>query len=141
MDQITDFITKFLPGPGLLPAWQLLVATTAIINALQNFVSDNGSKLVYANAAKRGEVNPLQARDFGVWTLTSGMVRAYAAFSITDPVVYNMALATYVIAAGHFFSELLIFRTCGLTFGAISPIIVASTSIFWMVTARSFYLA
>lgn len=40
--------------------------------------------------------------------------------------VYDMALFTYLIAFGHFSSELLIFRTAGLNPGTISPVIVSS---------------
>ncbi|EJU04681.1 Erg28-domain-containing protein [Dacryopinax primogenitus] len=140
MEHVQEFVTKYLPIPSLLPAWTLLVGTTAIINGLQNFLGDSGSKLVYIKGAKKGLVNPLQARNFGLWTLTAGVVRLYAAYNITNAAVYDIAIATYVIAAVHFFTELLVFGTCGLTGGAISPIVVASSSLFWMISQRAFYL-
>ncbi|KZO96711.1 Erg28-like protein [Calocera viscosa TUFC12733] len=140
MDQIQELVTKYLPGPGLLPAWNLIAASTAVIYAVQNLLSDKGSKLVYLNGAKQGLVNPLQSRNFGIWSLTSGMVRFYVAYNITNPVVYNIGLGTYVIALFHFLSEWLVFGTCALGGGVVSPIIVASTSIVWMVSQREFYV-
>lgn len=39
--------------------------------------------------------------------------------------IYDMALMTYLIAFGHFSSELLIFRTARVNLGVLSPVIVA----------------
>jgi hypothetical protein len=41
--------------------------------------------------------------------------------------VYDMALFSYLIAFGHFSSEVLIFRTAGVNFGTISPFLVSCT--------------
>jgi Erg28 like protein len=89
-------------------------------------------------------VTPLQARTFGIWTLTSAVVRLYAAYNITNKVyarlsfrsrkrvlypfsrVYDMAFFTYLIAFAHFSSELLIFKTASINPGVMSPVIVSS---------------
>lgn len=86
-------------------------------------------------------VTALQARTFAVWTLTSAVIRFYAAYNInnktsvplffsrsllTRPSFYDMAFISYLIAFGHFSSELLIFRTATLNAGVISPVIVSS---------------
>jgi Erg28 like protein len=42
--------------------------------------------------------------------------------------IYDMTLFTFLIAFGHFTSELLIFRTATINFGVLSPCIVASES-------------
>jgi hypothetical protein len=39
--------------------------------------------------------------------------------------IYDMAFFTYLIAFGHFTSEVLIFRTAKLNVGVMSPLIVA----------------
>ena len=44
-----------------------------------------------------------------------------------------MALISYLIAFGHFFSELFIYRTAGLSFGSISPVIVSSECLYFRV--------
>lgn len=103
-----------------------------------------------------GPVTALQARTFAVWTLTSAVVRLYAAYNIQNKAcvrphlaqprehlnlrepffplriasVYDIALFTYLIAFGHFSSELLIFRTAGLNVGTLSPVIVSSAHPF-----------
>lgn len=91
-------------------------------------------------------VTPLQARTFAVWTLTSAIVRAYAAYHIHDKTfvrpkpespagitltpsiarTYDMAMLTYLIAFGHFSSEWLIFRSAKFGAGLLGPIIVSS---------------
>lgn len=88
-------------------------------------------------------VTPLQARTFGAWTLTSAIVRAYAAYNISNkpfvfPImgparwlnlsfsIYDMAMLTYLIAFGHFFSEFLIFRTAKFGAGLLGPAVVSS---------------
>lgn len=147
-------------GPGYLPRWQLLVATTAILNAFSNFRNPEAARLVY-NAAPRGDstflvlvleqhlaklpsVSALQSRTFAIWTLTSGMVRAFAAYNTSDPVyvllrslvqyhpltelrhsVYKMTFLTYAFAFLHFASECFVYRTAKLSAGTISPFIVS----------------
>ncbi|KZT59132.1 ergosterol biosynthesis protein Erg28 [Calocera cornea HHB12733] len=140
MDQIQDLVTKYAPGPGLLPLWNLIAGSTAVIYAFQNLASDSGSKLVYLAGARKGLVNTLQSRNFALWSLTNGIVRFYFAYNVGNPVVYDITLATYVIATLHFLSEWLVFRTCALGGGVVSPLIVAGSSIVWMTTQREFYL-
>lgn len=90
-------------------------------------------------------VTALQARTFAVWTLTSAVVRAYAAYNINNKMsvippssnarrsplasIYDMAFLTYLIAFAHFSSELLIFRTASINVAVLSPVIVSSMSI------------
>lgn len=133
-----DRILPYLPqSAGYLAYWQLLVATTAVFNSVQNFVTLKLTKRIYN---KTPLVTPLQARTFAVWTLVSAVVRFYAAYHINNKPVYDMALFTYLIAFGHFSSELLIFRTAGLNPGTISPCIVSTTSLIWMFQQYDFYV-
>ena len=100
-------------------------------------------------------MNPLQARTFGIWTLTSAVVRFYAAYNITNKLsvliascdtpqaacrradmfylnphrIYDMALFTYLFAFFHFGSEILIFRTTKIGVPVLSPVIVSSKSL------------
>jgi len=46
--------------------------------------------------------------------------------------IYDMALLTYLFAFAHFSSEILIFRTAKISIPVLSPVIVASTSRFFL---------
>jgi len=134
-----QFFLDCLPkSEGWLAQWQLLVSTVAALNAIQNFVTLELTKRVYSGAA--ATVTPLQARTFAAWTMTSAVVRAYAAYHIEYKPIYDMALFTYLIAFGHFTSELLIFRTAKMNAGIIAPLLVASTTLVWMIKDYHFYI-
>ncbi|EAU85485.1 hypothetical protein CC1G_06386 [Coprinopsis cinerea okayama7 len=136
---MADRILALLPqSEGWLAYWQLVVAATAVFNSLQNFVTLKLTRRIYNKNPQ--PVTPLQARTFAVWTLTSAVVRAYAAYNITNKVIYDMAFFTYLIAFGHFSSELLIFRTASINPGVISPVIVSTTSLAWMFLQYDFYV-
>ncbi|CAA7267142.1 unnamed protein product [Cyclocybe aegerita] len=133
-------LAPYLPKTaGWLAYWQLFVATTAVFNTVQNFVTLKFTRRVYNNVPS-ASVTALQARTFAVWTLTSAIIRAYAAYNINNKIIYDMAFFTYLIAFGHFSSELFIFRTCKLGPGVISPVIVSTTSLIWMFTQYDFYV-
>ncbi|KAF5377364.1 hypothetical protein D9757_008014 [Collybiopsis confluens] len=133
-------LASVLPSaPGWLPIWQLVVASAAIFNAIQNYATLTLTKRLYACAPHL--VNPLQARAFGTWTLTSAVIRGYAAYHIHNKAVYDIAIFSYLIAFGHFTSELLIFKTAKLNGPVLSPFIVSSLSMLWMITQYDFYVS
>ncbi|KAI0059121.1 Erg28-domain-containing protein [Artomyces pyxidatus] len=131
-----------LPGPagGLLPYWQFLIASVALLNGLQNIRSPDLCQRLYS-VKSEAEVTPLQARAFGTWTMTSAVARFYAAYNITDRAVYHMTVWTYIIALLHFTSEIAIFRTAKLEMSSVMPFLVAGTSIIWMIMQYNFYLS
>ncbi|KDQ57177.1 hypothetical protein JAAARDRAFT_178759 [Jaapia argillacea MUCL 33604] len=130
----------YLPqAEGWLPKWQLLVAVTAVFNTAQNFVTLKLTRRIYNNVPPQS-VTALQARTFAIWTLTAAVVRFYAAYNINEKIIYDMALFTYLFAFVHFFSELVIFRTARINVGVMSPVIVATTSLIWMLKQYDFYV-
>jgi len=120
--------------------WQIAVAATALFNTVQNFVTLHFTKRLYNNVPATQPVTPLQARTFGIWTLTASVVRLYAAYNIHNKAIYDMALLTYLFAFGHFSSEILIFRTTKISIPVLSPVIVATTSLAWMILQYDFYV-
>ncbi|KAG8216360.1 hypothetical protein J3R82DRAFT_6441 [Butyriboletus roseoflavus] len=113
----------------------------AIFNTVQNFATLKLTRRLYIGVAPTSSkpllpapstrhnaptVTGLQARTFAAWTLTAAVVRGYAAYNIHSKVVYDMALFTYLIAFGHFTSELFIFRTAKFNVPVLSPMIVSS---------------
>ncbi|GAC96165.1 hypothetical protein PHSY_003745 [Pseudozyma hubeiensis SY62] len=71
------------------------------------------------------KVTPLSARLFGVWNITSAIIRIYAAYNIHDKVAYELCMWSFVIALVHFVSETFVYKTTKLGPGIISPLIVA----------------
>ncbi|KII89913.1 hypothetical protein PLICRDRAFT_53052 [Plicaturopsis crispa FD-325 SS-3] len=136
----TQVLADFLPkAEGWLPKWQLVVASLAIFNTVQNFTTLKLTRRLY-NAVPTTYVTPLQARTFAIWTLTSAIVRGYAAYNIHDKAIYDITLFTYLLAFGHFSSELLIFRTANINVGIMSTFAVATTSMVWMFKQYDFYV-
>jgi hypothetical protein len=85
-------------------------------------------------------VTPLSARTFGTWTLIQSFVRLYAAYNISNPAFYQLAFLTYVVAAGHFMSEWWVYKTTHWGPGLAGPVLVASSSLVWMVMQWDFYV-
>ncbi|KAI0254960.1 Erg28-like protein [Lactifluus subvellereus] len=134
-------MANFLPqGDGYLPIWQVVVAGAALFNTVQTFLTLHLTKRLYNNVPETQPVTPLQARTFGIWTLTASVVRLYAAYNIQNKAIYDMALLTYLFAFAHFSSEILIFRTARIGIPILSPVIVATTSLVWMISQYDFYV-
>ncbi|KAJ5729330.1 uncharacterized protein N7483_003838 [Penicillium malachiteum] len=134
MDQVLSYLPPF---EGLLPKWLLFVSAVSAINSLQAYTSANYTTLLYTNGSVPCE--PLSGRIFGTWTFLSAVIRMTAAYNITTPAVYDLAIWTYAIALTHFTGELIV-GNASLKGRFISPLIVASSSIAWMLMQRREYL-
>ncbi|PFH53062.1 hypothetical protein AMATHDRAFT_79230 [Amanita thiersii Skay4041] len=131
---------QYLPqSDGWLANWQLFIAVTALFNTIQNFTTLKLTRKIYNNVPPTA-VTALQARTFAVWTLTSAMVRFYAAYNINNKPLYDMAMLTYLFAFGHFSSEFLIFRTANFGAGLFGPALVSTTTLVWMFKQYDFYV-
>ena len=85
-------------------------------------------------------VNHLSSRTFGTWTFLASIIRLYAAYNISNPLMYQLALWTYVIALAHFASEWLVFGTAKMGKGLIGPLCVSSGTLVWMLLQWEVYL-
>ncbi|KAI8924481.1 hypothetical protein BC831DRAFT_465560 [Entophlyctis helioformis] len=131
---------------GLIPAEALprviaLVGVLALYNGVQCFVPRMRlTPRIYALSP--GQVTPLMSRMMGTWTITSAMVRIYAAYNIHNAVAYQMAMWTYVFALLSFASEILVYRTAPLSSPGVFPAIIISTTLLaWMANSYSYYTA
>uniref|UniRef100_A0A6I8PAR3 Ergosterol biosynthesis 28 homolog n=1 Tax=Ornithorhynchus anatinus TaxID=9258 RepID=A0A6I8PAR3_ORNAN len=77
-------------------------------------------------------VNGLQARTFGIWTLLSSVIRCLCAIDIRNKTLYHITLWTFLLALGHFLSEVFVYGTAAPTIGVLAPLMVASFSIMGM---------
>ena len=67
-------------------------------------------------------------------------MRCYASYNLHLAPVYNIAIWTYVVALGHFTSEIFIFKTMGLGFPQLLPLTLATTALIWMPLVKDFYV-
>ena len=86
------------------------------------------------------QCTPLAARLFGTWTTVACLVRLYAAYNLHLGPMYDIAMWTYVIAFGHFASELFVYKS--MTFGLpqFFPFLFASMALIWMPSVRGHYV-
>ncbi|XP_041354766.1 ergosterol biosynthetic protein 28 homolog [Gigantopelta aegis] len=114
-----------------LRVWIGFVGLMAFGNAVQCFVDDSFIKSrLYTR--EPSQVTGLVARLFGVWTLLAGVLRLYCAIDIYNKSVYNLTFVSFILAFGHFLSELCIYHTAHVSFGVMSPIVVSGFSMLAM---------
>lgn len=129
----------FVPNPALTRG-QAAVATT------RSNPEDSIHKLVPASSTGKDvekandQMTPLAARLFAAWTFITGVIRLYAAYDVSNPVLYQLSLLTHIVAASHFLSELLIFKTCPPSGPLVFPIIAGSTGSIWMALQYAHYV-
>ncbi|RDA93993.1 hypothetical protein CP533_5006 [Ophiocordyceps camponoti-saundersi (nom. inval.)] len=155
---------------GLLPYYMLILSVISVGNSAQaymtlhftrrvyngrfvrnprlppksaNFDPDDAVDKLMSSSSTTGtsdQVTPLAGRLFGTWTLITCIIRCYAAYNLHLGPVYDMAIWTYVIALGHFASELFVFRTMTLGLPQIFPFALASGALIWMPLVRNHYV-
>ncbi|EGW02805.1 putative ergosterol biosynthetic protein 28 [Cricetulus griseus] len=115
-------MSRFL---NVLRSWLVMVSIIAMGNTLQSF-RDHTFLYEKLYTGKPNLVNGLQARTFGIWTLLSSVIRCLCAIDIHNKTLYHITLWTFLLALGHFLSELFIFGTAAPTVGVLAPLMVAS---------------
>ncbi|KAK8051702.1 hypothetical protein PG993_003087 [Apiospora rasikravindrae] len=91
-------------------------------------------------AASVDQVTPLAARLFGTYTLISAIVRLYASYHLNLEPVYMMAMSTYLVAFGHFFTEYFFYKTFYMGGPQLMPFFFATTGTVWMAMQKSHYV-
>ncbi|KAL8672217.1 MAG: hypothetical protein Q9168_003319 [Polycauliona sp. 1 TL-2023] len=132
-------MTSYLPqNEGYLQYWLLLLSVVSIGNSVQSYLTTSYTRRVYS--APETTVTPLHSRTFGTYTALASIIRLYAAYNITDPLIYQLALWTYVVALGHFYSEWLVFGTARWGKGLAGPLLISVGSLSWMVVQWGTYV-
>ncbi|KAL2046985.1 hypothetical protein N7G274_001003 [Stereocaulon virgatum] len=132
-------MTSFLPQhEGWLPYWLLLVSILSVGNTIQAYLTTKNTREVYMRAGQ--EITALTSRIFGTWTLVSAVVRLYAAYNISNPQVYELALVVFTVAWVHFVTEWVVFGRAAWGRGLAGPILISTGSLFWMFSQWAFYV-
>ncbi|CAI9567246.1 unnamed protein product [Staurois parvus] len=121
-------MSRFL---AVLRSWLMMVSIIAAGNTLQSF-RDHSFLSDKLYTGRPSQVNGLQARTFGIWTLLSSVIRCACAIDIRNKTLYHLTLWTFILALGHFTSEVWIYHTAHMTIGVMAPLMVASFSILGM---------
>lgn len=107
-------------------------------NTIQAYMTTKNTREVYLRSGS--ETSALSSRIFGTWTIVSAVIRLYAAYNISNPQLYQLAIWAYAIAWGHFVSEWLIFKTAAWGRGLTGPIFISTGSLVWMLSQWGYYV-
>ncbi|KAI9896076.1 hypothetical protein N3K66_008976 [Trichothecium roseum] len=165
-----SFKAMLPPAKGILPYYMIILSVISIGNCIQAYTTLHFSRRVYNGRFLRNpklpaatatfdpedsvdklipaqtdpkaadQLTPLAGRLFGTWTLITSVVRCYAAYNLHLGPVYNLAMWTYVVALGHYASELFVFKS--MTFGVpqMFPFTLATCALIWMPMVRDHYV-
>jgi hypothetical protein len=103
---------------------------------------DSVHKVVPVPAGRTGSdlVTPLAARLFGTYTFAVGLIRFYAAYGIENRFLYQLGIWTHVIAAAHFTSEMLIYKSVRFGWEHSFPFFASYIGTIWMVSQYNHYV-
>lgn len=137
---LTAILPVTTPNGGYLPHWLFFISIVSIFNSIQAYFSTDLTKKVYANAPPT-EISPLGVRTFGTWTFITSIIRLYGSwYLVGNKQIYELCLWSFMVAFGHFYLELSVYKNCKFDKGFMGPLIVSTTSIIWMATQKEFYL-
>lgn len=88
----------------------------------------------------KDQITPLAARLMGIYTLLAGLIRIYTSFRPEDPSLYQLSILTHVVAAVHFTSELLVYKTLKFTGPQAFPFAAAYGGTLWMTLQWAHYV-
>ncbi|KAK3389640.1 hypothetical protein B0H63DRAFT_445822 [Podospora didyma] len=168
MDQIQAYLPS--GEKGYLPYYLFVIGIVAMGNSLQNLATLHYTRRIYngrfvqnhlqgsanpedsVNSLKpasstgkdsekgRDQVTPLAARLFGSYTFLAGLTRIYASYSVENASLYQLALLTHVVAAFHFTSELLVYKTIKFSGPQGFPFAAAYLGGLWMTLQYGHYV-
>ena len=130
--------SPFLPSKLLKINNSIQVSLTSIGNTIQAYMTTKNTREVYVTSGP--ETTALSSRLFGTWTVVSAVVRLYAAYNISNPQLYQLAIWSYAIAWVHFMSEWTVFKTVAWGRGLAGPVLISTGSLIWMVSQWGYYV-
>lgn len=117
--------------------WITLVAFMALGNSVQCFIKPDFVWTKLYNEST--EVGSLTARTYGMWTLLASLVRFMYACNMHNWELFLLTFASYVLAFGHFTSEMLVYHSAGLdSLGMLSAVVVSGASMVLLLVVRTY---
>jgi Erg28 like protein len=131
--------TIMIAGQDLLKYWLLFAAALRMLSVgVALFKPDLLKSKVYR--LRPDWVNPMGGRVFASWTLVTCMLCVLCAFRMQEPTLYLATLGSFIVAFINFAAEFLVFQTVDFK-GFMSPFIVSSISITWLIAGWGTYSA
>ena len=127
-------VSRMVPATGMavfaLQVWLTIVAAAALFATSQGYMNLETVKRKQFSLAVE-QVSPLAGRLWAVWTLLAATVRLATAYDPSNPTLFVVCIATFLIAGGFYGAELLVYKTIPSQ-NALAPAIVSSFSTVWM---------
>ncbi|KAJ3128176.1 adenine phosphoribosyltransferase [Physocladia obscura] len=90
------------------------IGILAIYNGVQTLVpSMRLTNKIYVRKPK--EATAFAARNMGLWTFTSGLIRLYAAYNLENAAVYQLCMWTFALALFAFVGEVFVHKTAPIS--------------------------
>ena len=114
------------------------VSAISVGNSIQAYLTTKNTREVYIRTGT--QITAFSSRLFGTWTIISAAIRLYAAYNISNPQLYELAIIAYGVAWIHFMSEWLIFGTAAWGRGLAGPMLISTGSLVWMFSQWGYYV-
>lgn len=112
---------------------------SAAIHTVVCYKASAGAALKAFSGPEAPPAHPLLAHTYGVKNIYTGLIRLYAAYYITNPQVYDLAIWTFIGVLFLYATETFIYRTSRLR-EAMFPFVTAGSALVWMMNQRDWYL-
>lgn len=84
--------------------------------------------------------HPLLAHVYGVKNFYTSLIRLYAAYNLANPLLYDLAIWTFVGVLFLYITEVFVYETARIR-EASFPYVIAGSSFVWMMLQRDWYLS
>ncbi|PNY27767.1 Uncharacterized protein TCAP_02304 [Tolypocladium capitatum] len=137
----TSALSRYLPPGegGYLPYFLLFLSTLAIAHSVVCYVSDPETSLRQYSVPARPPPSGLCARLYGMKNVYTSLIRAYAAYNISNPQLYALAMASFLGVVFLNGTELVVYRTARPKECAVA-LIAPTTALLWMSSQRHYYI-
>ncbi|KAI1073663.1 ergosterol biosynthesis protein-like protein Erg28 [Whalleya microplaca] len=133
--------TSLLPQhPGYLPYFLIYESLAAAIHAVVCYRAAPTAALRQFSGPEAPPPHALLAHVYGVKNFYTSLIRLYAAYHITNPQVYDLAMWSFVGVLFLYITEVFVYK-CARVQEASFPYVLAGSGLVWIITQRDWYLS
>ncbi|KAI1214173.1 ergosterol biosynthesis protein-like protein Erg28 [Annulohypoxylon truncatum] len=137
MDQLSSLLPQH---QGYLPYFLIANGLSAAIHSVVCYRGNPTASLKAFSGPAAPPPHPLLARTYGLKNFYTSFIRFYAAYHITNPQLYDLAILTFVGVLFLYITEVFVYKTSNLREASL-PYVIAGSSLMWMVSQRDWYLS